>query len=52
MELLDGLVVLYHSAAHKQLSKMWALQDNMRDFVLALQDTQEKIDRCPPDVRP
>lgn len=50
MEFLDGLVVLYHSAAHKQLSKMWILHDNMRDFVLALQDTQQKISKCPPDL--
>ncbi|KAK7493950.1 hypothetical protein BaRGS_00014832, partial [Batillaria attramentaria] len=50
MELLDGLVVLYHSAAHKQLGKMWALQDNMRDFVLALQDTQKKLQNCPAEL--
>lgn len=50
MELLDGLVVLYHAAAHKQLGKMWALQDNMRDFVLALQDTQIKMQHCPDEL--
>ncbi|KAL8611256.1 hypothetical protein ACOMHN_013687 [Nucella lapillus] len=50
MELVDGLILLYHSAAHKQLSKMWALQDNMKDFVLALQDTRSKLDRCPTDL--
>ncbi|XP_046554728.1 E3 ubiquitin-protein ligase RNF123-like isoform X1 [Haliotis rubra] len=46
MKLLDSLIILYHIAAHKQLGKMCALRDNMRDFVFALQDTEEKINRC------
>ncbi|ESO88781.1 hypothetical protein LOTGIDRAFT_234381 [Lottia gigantea] len=50
IDLLDGLVILYHSAAHKQLGKMVALRDNMRDFILALQDTQEKYDKCPEEM--
>ncbi|KAK7101911.1 hypothetical protein V1264_020219 [Littorina saxatilis] len=29
---------------------MWALQDNMKDFVLALQDTHNKIKKCPQDL--
>ena len=32
------------------LWQMWALQDNMKDFVLALQDTRSKINKCPADV--
>ncbi|XP_025107715.1 E3 ubiquitin-protein ligase RNF123-like isoform X1 [Pomacea canaliculata] len=50
MELLDGLVLLYHAAAHKQLAKMWSLQDTMQDFVLALQDTKEKLRKCPKEL--
>ncbi|CAC5401069.1 KPC1 [Mytilus coruscus] len=49
MELLDGLVMMYHIAAHKQLGKRCNLRDNMKEFVESLQDTQEKINRCPPD---
>ena len=30
--------------------QMWALQDNMKDFVLALQDTLHKTSKCPADV--
>ncbi|XP_063432612.1 E3 ubiquitin-protein ligase RNF123-like isoform X2 [Mytilus trossulus] len=49
MELLDGLVMMYHIAAHKQLGKRCNLRDNMKEFVESLQDTQEKINKCPPD---
>ena len=49
MELLDGLVMMYHISAHKQLGKMCNLRDNMKEFVDSLQDTQQKINRCPPD---
>ncbi|XP_050413378.2 E3 ubiquitin-protein ligase RNF123 [Patella vulgata] len=51
IDLLDGLVILYHSTAHKQLGKMCALRDNMKDFVLALQDTEEKYNKCPEEMK-
>ncbi|XP_041349539.1 E3 ubiquitin-protein ligase RNF123-like [Gigantopelta aegis] len=50
MRLLDSLVLLYHIAAHKQLGKMCALRDNLKEFVLAYQDTEEKLKRCPADM--
>lgn len=49
MELLDGLVMMYHIAAHKQLGKMCNLRDNMKEFVDSLQDAEQKLNRCPVD---
>ncbi|KAL5013113.1 hypothetical protein ScPMuIL_007383 [Solemya velum] len=54
MELLDGVVMLYYIGAHKQLAKMCSLRENMKEFTLSLQDTEEKLDKCDsmlPDVQ-
>ncbi|XP_021342759.1 E3 ubiquitin-protein ligase RNF123-like isoform X1 [Mizuhopecten yessoensis] len=47
MELLDGIVLLYHIAAHKQLTKMGTLRDNMKEYVTSLEDTESKLEKCP-----
>ncbi|XP_013421955.1 E3 ubiquitin-protein ligase RNF123 [Lingula anatina] len=50
LELLDGTIMLFDIGAYKQLGKMATLHDTMKEYVLALQDTQSKIDRAAPEM--
>uniref|UniRef100_T1IK83 RING-type E3 ubiquitin transferase n=1 Tax=Strigamia maritima TaxID=126957 RepID=T1IK83_STRMM len=44
VELLDGIVLLYHISAHKQLAKMCSLRESMQDYINALEETEIKMD--------
>lgn len=50
MEILDGVMLLYHVAAHKQLGKMDSWRDNMQEFIQSYKDTQSKLKTCPPEM--
>lgn len=50
MEILDGIMLLYHVAAHKQLGKMDTWRDNMQEFIQSYKDTQAKLKTCPPEM--
>ncbi|XP_064632637.1 E3 ubiquitin-protein ligase RNF123-like isoform X2 [Lineus longissimus] len=45
-EILDGLIMMYHIAAHKQLGKMCTLRETVQEYVNALQETKEKLEKC------
>ncbi|XP_052781635.1 E3 ubiquitin-protein ligase RNF123-like [Mya arenaria] len=47
MEMLDGVMLLYNVAAHKQLSKMNVLKENIQEFIQSYKDTMKKLDSCP-----
>lgn len=49
VEMLDDVILLYHIAVHKQLSKVRAVRDNMKQNVKALEETTSKIRRCDPE---
>ncbi|KAJ8302029.1 hypothetical protein KUTeg_021016, partial [Tegillarca granosa] len=49
MELLDGIIILYHTGAHKQLAKMSTLRDNLKEYSSSLQDAETKLNNCPPE---
>ncbi|XP_029185488.2 E3 ubiquitin-protein ligase RNF123-like [Acropora millepora] len=49
VEMLDDVIMLYHIAVHKQLSKVRAVRDNMKQNVKALEETMAKIRRCSPE---
>lgn len=46
IEILDGTILLYHIAAHKQLGKMCALRTSMQEYVDAFGFTKAKLLRC------
>jgi Kip1 ubiquitination-promoting complex protein 1 len=46
VEILDGVILLYEIAAHKQLVKMSELRDNFREMVCALNETNSKLSIC------
>ncbi|RMX52910.1 hypothetical protein pdam_00010966 [Pocillopora damicornis] len=46
VEMLDGVIMLYHIAVHKQLSKVRAVRENMKQNIKALEETMAKIRRC------
>ncbi|KAJ4433729.1 E3 ubiquitin-protein ligase RNF123 [Periplaneta americana] len=54
LELLDGLVLFYHVAAHKQLAKVSMLRESMGEYVVALNNinTRLKTYRNPPPNAP
>ncbi|GFR16698.1 e3 ubiquitin-protein ligase RNF123 [Trichonephila clavata] len=43
IELLDGIVRLYHIAAHRQLEKMCALRDTMHEYRHALKEIEKRL---------
>ncbi|XP_054715787.1 LOW QUALITY PROTEIN: E3 ubiquitin-protein ligase RNF123-like [Uloborus diversus] len=43
IELLDGIVRLYHIAAHRQLEKMCALRDSMHEYRHALKEIEKRL---------
>ncbi|KAG8179811.1 hypothetical protein JTE90_025978 [Oedothorax gibbosus] len=43
VELLDGIVRLYHIAAHRQLEKMCALRDTMHEYRHALKEIEKRL---------
>ncbi|KFM72197.1 E3 ubiquitin-protein ligase RNF123, partial [Stegodyphus mimosarum] len=43
IELLDGIVRLYHIAAHRQLEKMCALRDSMHEYRHALKEVEKRL---------
>ncbi|XP_074646477.1 E3 ubiquitin-protein ligase RNF123-like isoform X2 [Tubulanus polymorphus] len=45
-EILDGIIMMYHIAVHKQLSKMCTLREAVDEYVSALSDTEDKLKRC------
>ncbi|XP_060567835.1 E3 ubiquitin-protein ligase RNF123-like [Ruditapes philippinarum] len=47
MELLDGVMMLYHIAAHKQLGKMNVLKEHIQEYIQSYKDTLKKLDCCP-----
>ncbi|XP_064604806.1 LOW QUALITY PROTEIN: E3 ubiquitin-protein ligase RNF123-like [Liolophura sinensis] len=51
MELLDGLIILYHIAAHKQLSKTCTFRDSLKEYVTSLEETTKKLKLCPADEK-
>ncbi|XP_045119356.1 E3 ubiquitin-protein ligase RNF123-like isoform X2 [Portunus trituberculatus] len=46
LHLLDGIVLLYHIGAHKQLGKVAAQRDSMLDNVAHVADIDRKIEYC------
>ena len=46
LPLLDGIVLLYHIGAHKQLGKVAAQRDSMLDNVAHVADIDTKIQYC------
>lgn len=46
IELLDGIILLYHSAAHKQLFKVSMLREKMNKYISALNDTRERLEEA------
>ncbi|KAJ9584194.1 hypothetical protein L9F63_021458, partial [Diploptera punctata] len=55
IELLDGLILFYHVAAHKQLAKVSTLRDNMAEYVRALNDVNLRLKTYkhpPPNAAP
>ncbi|KAJ7379398.1 hypothetical protein OS493_016635, partial [Desmophyllum pertusum] len=42
VEMLDGVIMLYHIAVHKQLSKVRAVRDNMKQNIKALEENNGK----------
>nr|XP_032822269.1 E3 ubiquitin-protein ligase RNF123 isoform X1 [Petromyzon marinus]XP_032822271.1 E3 ubiquitin-protein ligase RNF123 isoform X2 [Petromyzon marinus] len=51
IEILDGIVMMYSMSVHQQLGKMVGVSDDVREFAVALRETEEKIARCPPQRR-
>ncbi|XP_067001612.2 E3 ubiquitin-protein ligase RNF123 isoform X2 [Anabrus simplex] len=43
IELLDGLVLFYHVAAHKQLAKVSTLRESMTEYMTALAGTKARL---------
>ncbi|CAL1271520.1 unnamed protein product [Larinioides sclopetarius] len=43
IELLDGIIRLYHIAAHRQLEKMCALRDTMHEYRHALKEIEKRL---------
>ncbi|KAK8379093.1 hypothetical protein O3P69_019133 [Scylla paramamosain] len=46
LHLLDGIVLLYHIGAHKQLGKVAAQRDSMADNISHVADIDKKIEYC------
>lgn len=44
--LLDGIILLYHIGAHKQLGKVAAQRDSMNDNITHVIEINEKIKYC------
>ncbi|XP_031562489.1 E3 ubiquitin-protein ligase RNF123-like isoform X2 [Actinia tenebrosa] len=49
VRMLDDVILLYHIAVHKQLSKVCAVRDSMQQNIKALEDIEARIKRCPPE---
>ncbi|XP_068246013.1 E3 ubiquitin-protein ligase RNF123-like [Palaemon carinicauda] len=46
LHLLDGIILLYHIGAHKQLGKVAAQRDSMNDNVAHVHEIDKKIKHC------
>ncbi|GLH11947.1 E3 ubiquitin-protein ligase [Gryllus bimaculatus] len=44
IELLDGLILFYHVAAHKQIAKVSTLRESMHEYTTALESTRSRQD--------
>ncbi|KAK6623954.1 hypothetical protein RUM44_010810 [Polyplax serrata] len=44
MELLDGIILFYHTSAHKQIVKVSAMRDNMEDYVTAYESARTRLE--------
>lgn len=44
LELLDGLILFYHVAAHKQLAKVSTLRESMGEYIVALNNINTRLD--------
>ena len=51
LHLLDGIILLYHIGAHKQLGKVAAQRDSMNDNVVHVQEIDKKMKNCTNKVR-
>nr|CAD7194583.1 unnamed protein product [Timema douglasi] len=49
IELLDGLVLFYHMAAHKQISKVSTLRDSMADYTSAVASNKSRLSSLSPE---
>eukprot|EP00794_Sanderia_malayensis_P005876 gene5877-6566_t len=49
VELLDTIILMYHTAVHRQLSKVHGVTETMREHSKALVETQKKVNKCPED---
>ncbi|XP_046661819.1 E3 ubiquitin-protein ligase RNF123 isoform X1 [Homalodisca vitripennis] len=51
MELMDGVILLYHLAAHKQLYKVSTLRDDMDKYIKTIDEAKARLklaqDSCP-----
>ncbi|KAL0278673.1 UNVERIFIED_CONTAM: hypothetical protein PYX00_000425 [Menopon gallinae] len=44
MELLDGIVLFYHTSAHKQIVKVSTMRDNMEDYITAYESARTRLE--------
>lgn len=51
LHLLDGIILLYHIGAHKQLGKVAAQRDAMNENIAHVQEIDKKITYCQEKVR-
>lgn len=50
MELLDGVMLMYHISAHKQLGKMNVMKEHIQEFIQSYKDTLNKLESCPVEM--
>lgn len=50
VEILDGLIMLYNTTAHKQLGKMCSLRETFQEYIIALTDAEKKMAVCPVEL--
>lgn len=51
LHLLDGIILLYHIGAHKQLGKVAAQRDAMNENIAHVQEIDKKMTYCQEKVR-
>lgn len=51
LHLLDGIILLYHIGAHKQLGKVAAQRDAMNENIAHVQEIDKKMAYCQEKVR-
>ncbi|XP_063226205.1 E3 ubiquitin-protein ligase RNF123 isoform X2 [Bacillus rossius redtenbacheri] len=49
LELLDGLILFYHTTAHKQVVKVSSLRDSMADYAGAVAGSKARLAACAAD---